>query len=351
MSGMVSLPFCCWAFGRLARFRYPVPELFAFAGLCFVLNESYSIWGGNVKSTMAGEFSFSIALSVMMLGLGLLCRALDDGEYLIWAAGVLAVACLCHGIVLIYTVIGALVIVLCRCGADLWRSVQPPHRRATPPSRPPSSRAPGCSWLCTADRGCSAVGCSSAFWVGPFLFDHAYMTDMKYGFRPDSRIYRATRTGTCSSTRSWCSTSSSTSSRSFGGFLLAHRPPHVYGIALGLTTLAAVALTYLAHDSLPGIGLLWNPRVLPLVYLMRYLLMMVGAVEVAGVSSTCSATARLRAEVGVVASTGRLLVAGGLVVLVVFGWVFQVLPGAGYVTKGRAGLRLGAVRRPGRSEP
>ena len=24
----------------------------------------------------------------------------------------------------------------------------------------------------------------SAFWVGPFLLDHEYMTDMKYGFRP-----------------------------------------------------------------------------------------------------------------------------------------------------------------------
>ena len=25
----------------------------------------------------------------------------------------------------------------------------------------------------------------AAFWVGPFLFNHAYMTDMKYGFKPD----------------------------------------------------------------------------------------------------------------------------------------------------------------------
>ena len=30
--GVVTLPFCCWAFGRLARFRYPMPELFALAG-------------------------------------------------------------------------------------------------------------------------------------------------------------------------------------------------------------------------------------------------------------------------------------------------------------------------------
>ena len=31
--GLVTLPFCCWAFGRLARFRYPMPELMAFAGM------------------------------------------------------------------------------------------------------------------------------------------------------------------------------------------------------------------------------------------------------------------------------------------------------------------------------
>ena len=34
------------------------------------------------------------------------------------------------------------------------------------------------------------------------------------------------------------------------------------------------------QDSLPVIGLLWNPRLLPFLYLVRYLLMMVGAVEV-----------------------------------------------------------------------
>ena len=36
----------------------------------------------------------------------------------------------------------------------------------------------------------------------------------------------------------------------------------------------------LEEYSLPVIGLLWNPRLLPFIYLVRYLLMMVGAVEV-----------------------------------------------------------------------
>ena len=43
ISGLVSLPFACWAFGRLARFRFPMPELFAFAGMAFALDESFSI--------------------------------------------------------------------------------------------------------------------------------------------------------------------------------------------------------------------------------------------------------------------------------------------------------------------
>ena len=175
---------------------------------------------------------------------------------------VLSIACLCHGIVLIYTVVAALVIVLCRCGADLWRSI----RRRTDATRRRVRRR----IFVAAVIGLFTV-LFSAFWVGPFLFNHDYMTDMKYRFRPDARIYRATRSGTCSSTRSWRSTSVINGAR-------VHRVPrrlarrHVYGVALGLTTLAAVALPTRPTTACRCIGLLWNPRVLPLVYLMRYLL-------------------------------------------------------------------------------
>ena len=75
ISGLVLFPISCWSFGRMARFRYPLPELFAFAGLAFALDESFSIYGGNLKSTMAGEFSFSIALTLAMFGFGFLARA------------------------------------------------------------------------------------------------------------------------------------------------------------------------------------------------------------------------------------------------------------------------------------
>ena len=112
IAGLVTLPLACWAFGRLARFRYPMPELFAFAGLLFALDESFSIYGGNLKSTMAGEFSFSIALTFMVLGLGFLANGMQTGKYRSWAAILLALAVVCHGIVAIYVLIAAPIVVL-----------------------------------------------------------------------------------------------------------------------------------------------------------------------------------------------------------------------------------------------
>ena len=106
--GLVTLPVCAWAFGRLARFRYPMPELMALAATVFLFDESFSIYGGNVKSTMAGEFSFSIALSFAILGLGVFARGMETGKFRSWAAILISLAMLCHGIVLIFVVLGAL---------------------------------------------------------------------------------------------------------------------------------------------------------------------------------------------------------------------------------------------------
>ena len=179
--GLVTLPFCCWAFGRLARFRYPIPELMALGGMLFLFDESFTIYGGNVKSTMAGEFSFSIALSLAMLGLGLFARGLQTGKYRSWAAIVLALAMLSP-----------------RHRADLRRA-----RRG-----PAVARLDGPDALHVRLGVLGAPALLSAFWVVPFLFNHPYMTDMKYGV--PARRARRTRSGTCSSRTRRSATSSST---------------------------------------------------------------------------------------------------------------------------------------------
>ncbi|WP_117000754.1 hypothetical protein [Desertimonas flava] len=387
VSGLVTLPACCWAFGRLARFRYPMPELFAFAGLCFLLNESYDIYGGNVLSTMAGEFSFSIAVSFMMLGLGTLCRALDTGKYTVWAASLLALACLSHGIVLIYTMLGALIIVVCRSGADLWRlftrvvsgvvaqasgAAGEVARRASQQTivylllMSPAAVAltvllaqmSSALYVLTAVVVLAAVvllvvlcvqlGLSlpenrlfvkrlafaavigaltlalSAFWVGPFLFNHQYMTDMKYAPYPEDAPAAWGSYWEMLFDQKPAIDFIVNSLAIFGMFAMVLRR-HVYGIALGLTVIVAGAMVYLAHDGLPIIGLLWNPRVLPWLYLTRYLMMMVGAAELGGFLVNAVRNRPARAEQGVGAASITFAIAA-LVVLVIFGWVYQVLP-------------------------
>jgi hypothetical protein len=302
VAGLVTLPFCCWAFGRLARFRYPLPELFAFAGLAFALDESFSIYGGNLKSTMAGEFSFSIALSLMILGFGLLVRSMETGRLRCWTAIVLALAIVSHGIVAIYTVLGAAVIVLV---VVLGRHAQ--SKRLV--------------------HGLSiggAVVLLSAWWIGPFVGNHQYMTDMKYGSRPDGAndsffdmFFPLT-----------APLDFIVTGLAIVGFVSCIARRQLAGTALGITALCTVALVYLTQDSLPVIGLLWNPRLLPFLYLLRYLLMMVGAVEVVLWAINAWRDRSARREVGWLA--GSLTVAGvGLSVLVVLGFMFEVLPGDG----------------------
>jgi hypothetical protein len=49
----------------------------AVATLPFLFNTSYTIEGGNITSTLAGEFSFSLALTTGLLFLGVLRTPLE----------------------------------------------------------------------------------------------------------------------------------------------------------------------------------------------------------------------------------------------------------------------------------
>ena len=68
--GLLSLPVAAYAFGRLADLPFPTPALLALATVPFLfnreplLNSTGNIIGGNIASTMAGEFAFSISLSL-----------------------------------------------------------------------------------------------------------------------------------------------------------------------------------------------------------------------------------------------------------------------------------------------
>ena len=90
VSGLVTMPLNAWAMGRLSGMAFPGPVFLAVATLPFVFDRSFNIYGGNIASTMAGEFAFSMGLSMSMLAIGLTVRAIDTGEGRAWAAIALA---------------------------------------------------------------------------------------------------------------------------------------------------------------------------------------------------------------------------------------------------------------------
>ena len=86
VSGLLTLPVAAWAFGRLARMPFPGPACLAAATLPFLFSREFTIYGGNIASTLAGEFGFSIGLSLALVFLGLVARGLETGRHRALAA-------------------------------------------------------------------------------------------------------------------------------------------------------------------------------------------------------------------------------------------------------------------------
>jgi hypothetical protein len=169
--GTLTLPLCAFAFGRLARLRDPVPACLAAATLPFLFEPSFSIYGGNILSTLAGEFSFSLSLSIALLFLGVVASGLRTGRHRALAAVLFAVTLLCHLLPAIFAAVGAVVLLL--LDADVRRAV---HHGVG--ARLARRRWTGrLLWLVVA----AAVGVGlTAWWLIPFGAYQAYTTNMGY---------------------------------------------------------------------------------------------------------------------------------------------------------------------------
>jgi hypothetical protein len=118
--GVASLPVCAYAFGRLAGTRFPTPAVFSVATLPFLFYRGFTIYGGNIPSTLAGEFAFSISLSFALLYLGVVFKGLDTGRYRALAAVLLALTGLCHIIPAFWALGATAVIVALRFRLVAW---------------------------------------------------------------------------------------------------------------------------------------------------------------------------------------------------------------------------------------
>ncbi|HZP43806.1 MAG TPA: 6-pyruvoyl-tetrahydropterin synthase-related protein [Candidatus Binatia bacterium] len=100
--GTFLLPPCVYFGLRLSRVPFPGPALAAVASLCFIFMEANSMWGGNIPSTLAGEFTFSFGMALAVLFLGTLRWTIDTGRGRAWNGLLVALIGLSHGYTLIW---------------------------------------------------------------------------------------------------------------------------------------------------------------------------------------------------------------------------------------------------------
>jgi hypothetical protein len=98
VAGILTLPAASWLGARLAGLKSPIPTAMGLLSFIFLFGRNYDlfIYGGNILSTMAGEFSFSISMSLAIVFLGSFVRVLKTGEGRGRTAVLLAATGLCH---------------------------------------------------------------------------------------------------------------------------------------------------------------------------------------------------------------------------------------------------------------
>jgi len=79
--GIFLLPLSAYIYGKLFRFRSPFPQLAAVLATVFLFMKSYSIYGANIMSTLAGEFGYSISFALVFIFLGTLYRGMERGKF------------------------------------------------------------------------------------------------------------------------------------------------------------------------------------------------------------------------------------------------------------------------------
>jgi hypothetical protein len=120
--GLLALPPAIYFFTRSLDLNRYFAVIASGVGAVFAFYESYSIYGGNIASTLAGEFAYSWSFSLSLVYLGLLIKAVrDDRKYAKWAALALALTALSHVLTTIVVIFASLFVLGWQKG--FWRTL------------------------------------------------------------------------------------------------------------------------------------------------------------------------------------------------------------------------------------
>jgi hypothetical protein len=276
-SGLFALPLTCWGAFRVLRLPEPAPILAAAASMPFLFMTSYTIYGGNIASTMAGEFPFAFSFALLPLALALIWRVVEENGRG-WRLTTLVVTALVlsHVLTTIVLVLGATVLLL-----------------------RPSPRAVGAA-LGQLARVFGIAFCLAAFWALPFILRIDYTAHFAWTQLPG-----------------------------FGVLFPEEIRPYLVFTLIGVVAAIARAERRVLLYAWPGVlavavyallarffpkASLWNARMLPFIYLCALLVAAYGAAVV-----VARLTALLQRNTGAPVRFVYVAVAMALVLAPVYG--------------------------------
>lgn len=258
--GLIGMPIAAWAAAKLADLPFPIPPLASAASLVFLYNReplynsTGNIIGGNFHSTMAGEFAFSVSLTLAVLYLGVAARGLRTGRHRALAAVLFALAGLCHLIPAFFVL---------ACTAALF-VLHPDRQRFR--------------WLVTM---VPVAGLLTAFWVLPFWWQRDYVNDMGWERLPHPGAELSDQGKLLAGDQG--SVLSYLFPTGLRWLLVAALVGVVVSVvrryAIGMTLALSWVSVMVAFTFMPQ-ARLWNARLLPFLYLSVSLLAAIGVGEV-----------------------------------------------------------------------
>ena len=159
IAGVVALPIAVWAMVRTAGVGFEGQALAAVATLLFLFDRSFNIYGGNLMSTMAGEFAYSLGLAVAVLFVGVAARGMDSDRHSVLAGALLALTGLLH----LFSAFLALAATAALLLTGRWQRAAWRQRL---------------KWTLVTGALGAALG---AWWVLPFWWNRGLLNDMGWG--------------------------------------------------------------------------------------------------------------------------------------------------------------------------
>ena len=100
--GTFLLPICAFFSMKFMKFKFPIPIIASIFTLPFLFIESYSMFGGNIPSTLAGQFSHSLSLAFTVLFFGSLYKGVEEKKFWFFNGILFALIILTHAVTMFF---------------------------------------------------------------------------------------------------------------------------------------------------------------------------------------------------------------------------------------------------------